>query len=191
MNCFEARPPISEHKTGKLVMKKLLIFLLCCALPACATPTTPPPDHATASAVAAPNVSFSNIHTFEFGTASAPRPGYETTPRSLEVQQRLRGAVKSALEARGFTEVTEKPDVTIKLAAGSGSGASTYREEGPALGFIGIDIFSVSSGNQIWKGAAFAEIDPTKIDDALLRRGVEHMLQGFGSEPETSVSKPQ
>jgi len=59
--------------------------------------------------------------------------------------------VKGVLEARGFTEVTERPDVTIKLAAGSGSGASTYREEGPALGFIGIDIFSVSSGNQIWR----------------------------------------
>jgi len=173
----------------KLSTKKLLVLSLCCALAACASATTPPPDHATASAVSAPNVSFSNYHSFEFGTAAAPRQGYEITQRSLDVQQRLRGAVKSALEARGFREVTEKPDVTIKLAAGSGSGASTYREEGPALGFIGIDIFSVSSGNQIWQGAAFAEVDPTKIDEALLRRGVAHMLQGFGSKPETSPSE--
>jgi len=170
-------------------MKKFFVLSLCCALAGCPTANTPPPDHATASVVAAPNVSNSNYHTFEFGTAAAPRQGYETTQRSLEVQQRLRGAVKSALEARGFMEVTEKPDLTIKLAAGSGSGASSYREEGPALGFIGLDIFSVSSGNQIWQGAAFAEIDPTKIDDALLRRGVQHMLQGFGSKPETSVTE--
>jgi hypothetical protein len=170
-------------------MKKLFVLSLCCALAACSAATPSPPDHATASAVAAPNVSFSDYHTFGFGTAAAPRQGYEVTPRSLEVQQRLRGAVKTVLEARGLTEVTEKPDMTIKLAAGSGSGAATYREEGPAIGFIGVDIFSASSGNQIWQGAAFAEIDPTKIDSALLQRGVEHMLQGFGSKSTTSAAE--
>ncbi|HYQ30148.1 MAG TPA: DUF4136 domain-containing protein [Polyangiaceae bacterium] len=164
-------------------MNKLFALPLCFALAACGGATPPSPAHATASAVAAPNVSFADYHTFEFGTAAAPRQGYEVTPRSLEVQQRLRSAVKSALEARSLTEATEKPDLTIKLAAGSGSGPTTYREDGPAIGFIGIDIFSVSSGNQIWQGAAFAEIDPTKIDDALLKRGVDHMLQGFGSKP--------
>ena len=163
-------------------MNKLFVLPLWCALAACAG-TTPPPDHATASAVAAPKVSFSDYHTFGFGTAAAPRQGYEVTPRSLEVQRRLRGAVKGVLEARGFAEVTEKPDMTIKLAAGSGSGEATYREQGPAVGFIGVDVFSASSGNQIWQGAAFAEVDPTKIDDALLQRGVQHMLQGFGSKP--------
>jgi spore coat protein U-like protein len=169
-------------------MKNILIFTLYGSLAGCATATTPPPEHATASAVAASNVSFSNYHTFEFGTAAAPRQGYEVTQRSLDVQQRLRSAVKRALEARGLKEVTGKPDVTVKLAAGSGSGESTYRDVGPALGFIGIDIFAVSSGNQVWQGTAFAEIDPTKIDDALLLRGVERMLQGFGSKPEASDS---
>jgi len=168
-------------------MNKPFVLPLWCALVACSAGATPPPEHASASAVAAPHVSFSDYHTFGFGTAAAPRPGYEVTPRSLEVQQRLRSVVKGVLEARGFAEVTEKPDMTIKLAAGSGSGEATYREEGPAVGFIGIDVFSASSGNQIWQGAAFAEVDPTKIDDALLQRGVQHMLQGFGAKPGAST----
>ncbi len=41
----------------------------------------------------------------------------------------------------------------------------------------------------IWKGSGFAEIDPVTIDDALLRRGVDHMLAGFGPQPTDSVAR--
>jgi hypothetical protein len=57
------------------------------------------------------------------------------------------------------------------------------------VGFIGVDIYSQASGNQIWQGSAFAEIDPMKIDDALLRQGVDHMLDGFGSRRAESVAQ--
>jgi hypothetical protein len=58
-----------------------------------------------------------------------------------------------------------------------------------AFGFIGIDIYAGASGTQIWQGSAFAEIDPMAIDDALLRRGVDHMLEGFGPPRAESVAK--
>jgi hypothetical protein len=50
--------------------------------------------------------------------------------------------------------------------------------EAPA-GFIGIDAYDSASGAGIWHGAAFAEINPEKIDERLLSRGVEGMLATF------------
>jgi hypothetical protein len=183
-------------------MKTWMTLVLLGPLVACGA-ATPAPDHAVVSKVAAPDVSFDSYHTFSFGLAEPPRPGYEVTPRSLEVQSRLQVMVKAALEERGLTETTDNADVVVKLATGSGSGYQLRpssqgsgqippeRAPGPvpAVGFIGIDLYGRATGNQIWKGSAFAEIDPMKIDDALLRRGVDHMLAGFGSRPTESVAQ--
>ena len=125
------------------------------------------------------------------------------TARSLEVQRRLAVLVKSALESRGLTEAAERPDLLVKLVTGSGSGyqlrtshedsALTVAERAPgpipAVGFIGINIYTGGSGNQIWQGSAFAEVDPMTIDDALLRRGVDHMLHGFGTPQAENMAK--
>jgi hypothetical protein len=183
-------------------MKTWMALALLGSLVACAA-ATPAPNHAVVSKVAAPDISFASYRTFSFGLAEPPRPGYEVTPRSLEVQSRLRALVKAALEERGLTETTDNGDVVVKLATGNGSGyqlraasqgstpIAPEREPGPvpAVGFIGIDLYDRATGNQIWKGSAFAEIDPMKIDDALLRRGVDHMLAGFGPQPTASVAQ--
>jgi hypothetical protein len=161
---------------------------------------TPAPKYAVASHVAAPDTSFANYHSFAFGLAQPPRAGYEVTPRSLEVQGRLRVLVKKALEERALVETTDKADVVVKLSTGTGSGwlrpatpttgqIPPERGQVAALGFIGIDIYASASGTQIWQGSAFAEIDPMTIDDALLRRGVDHMLEGFGSPQSRSVAQ--
>jgi len=171
-------------------MKTSMTLALLSSLVACST-ATPAAKQPVVSSVAAPDVSFASYHTFGFGLAREPRPGYEVTPRSLEVQRRLQALVKTALEDRGLTETTDKPDLIVKLATGSGSSANPAPERGPspAVGFIGIDVFASASGSQIWQGSAFAEIDPMKIDDALLQRGVDHMLDGFGSVRGESVAK--
>jgi hypothetical protein len=183
-------------------MKTWMTLVLITPLVACGA-STPAPNHAVASKVAAPDVSFASYHTFSFGLAEPPRPGYQVTPRSLEVQSRLRTLVKGALEDRGLTETMDNADLVVKLATGSGSGyqlrpssqgsglVPPERLSGPApaVGFLGIDIYGRASGNQIWKGSAFAEIDPTTIDDALLRHGVDHMLAGFGAQPAESVAQ--
>jgi hypothetical protein len=161
------------------------------------------PNHAVASHVAAPGVAFESYRTFAFGPAEPPRAGYEVTPRSLEVQRRLGVLVKAALESRGLTQTAEQPDLVVKLATGSGSGYQLRpsaedsvlippdRAPGPvpALGFIGINIYAGGSGSQLWQGSAFAEVDPMAIDDALLRRGVDHMLQGFATPPAESMAQ--
>jgi len=182
-------------------MKNWITLALLGPLVACGAATSAP-NYAVASHVAAPDVSIEDYHTFAFGLAEQPRAGYDVTPRSLEVQRRVRAVVKTALEERGLAETTAAPELLVKLATGSGSGfglrppttnveydPSAKAGPEPALGFIGIDIYASASGNEIWKGSAFAEVDPTKIDDALLRRGVDHMLEGFGPRRAESVAK--
>jgi hypothetical protein len=161
-----------------------LVAVLCSC-----TKEAPPPRGVTWS-VAAPNASFASYHTFAFGLAEAPPPNYKTTPRSLEVQRRLHSVVLASLQQRGYVEDSSKSDFIVKLVTGTGEPATTaaergdiqiegYRRPAPAQGFIGIDIYDAPSGTMIWQGSAFAEIDPEKIDPALLQRGVDHMLADF------------
>src|SRR5215471_13614021 len=156
------------------------IILLCSC-----TKEAPPPRGATWS-VTAPNASYANYRTFGFGLADTPPPSYKTTPRSLEVQRRLHAVVLATLQKRGYVEDSSKSDFIVKLVTGTAEGrtdSADYQIQGyhptPAQGFIGIDIYDRPSGTMIWQGSAFAEIDPQKIDDALLQRGVDHMLADF------------
>lgn len=169
---------------------KWMTLVLAGALTACGA-ADPAPKKAVVSSVASPNASFASFRTFSFGLADPPRAGYEVTSRSLEVQRRLRVVVQNALQERGFTEAADKSDFVVKLAAGSGmaSNPSPERTMAPALGFIGINIYDSPSGTEVWQGSAFAEIDPAKIDDTLLQRGVDHMLDGFRAGPAAGVAQ--
>jgi Domain of unknown function (DUF4136) len=141
------------------------------------------PSKAVATTVSSPHASLAAYHTFSFGLADQPKAGYEVTPRSLEVQRRLRPLVLAALQERGYTESETKADFIVKLATGTGAlGASGAERAVPtslARGFIGIDVYDAPTGAEVWQGSAFAEIDTEKIDDSLLKMGVSHMLASF------------
>ena len=164
---------------------KLPIAALVVVLCSCTKEAQPP--RGAAWSVAAPNASFASYHTFAFGLAENPPQSYQTTPRSLEVQRRLHSIVLTTLQKRGYVEDKSKSDFIVKLVTGTGEGANAsaehadlqiegYRPPMPAKGFIGIHIYDAPSGSMIWQGSAFAEVDPEKIDDGLLQRGVDHML---------------
>jgi hypothetical protein len=146
-----------------------------------------PPTKTAATVVASPHASLASYHTFSFGLSDPPKEGYEVTPRSLEVQRRLRPVVLTALEQRGYTADDAGGDLVVKLAAGTGPDQHQSEEfnaeravpTGLARGYIGIDIYDRSTGSEVWQGSAFAEIDPAKIDDSLLQMGVNHMLKDF------------
>jgi hypothetical protein len=91
--------------------------------------------------------------------------------------------VLEALQERGYSEDETKADFVVKLVTGTGavpiSSAERTVTTGSARGFIGIDIYDRPTGTEVWQGSAFAEIDPEKIDDTLLKMGVAHMLAGF------------
>jgi hypothetical protein len=153
------------------------------------------PSKTTATSIASPRTEVARYRTFSFGLADQPKTGYEVTPRSLEVQRRLRPVVLDALLDRGYVEDPNQSDFIVKLAAGTGELANPAAERavptGLARGFIGIDVYDASTGTEVWKGSAFAEIDPEKIDDSLLKMGVSHMLADFPFRDTPGVAKNQ
>jgi hypothetical protein len=144
-----------------------------------------PPRQTAATVITSPHAPLGSYSTFSFGLSDPPRAGYEVTPRSLEVQRRLRLVVLAALQERGYTADDAGGDFVVKLAAGTGPDESKGGQleravpTGLARGYIGIDIYDRSTGSEVWQGSAFAEIDPATIDDSLLKMGVNHMLKDF------------
>jgi hypothetical protein len=160
------------------------------ALTACTAAAVHPKGVATS--VASPRASFAQYQTFSFGLADPPKPGYEVTQRSLEVERRLRPLVQDVLKRRGYAEGDANGDFIVKLATGTGTAPIRGEERSGstdlARGYIGIDIYDRLSGAQVWQGSAFAEIDPQKIDDSLMRLGVTHMLADFPTRAATNVA---
>ena len=172
---------------------KWILLGLAGALACCSTTAQEPKT--TATAVAAPHASLASYRSFSFGPSDPPKVGYEVTPRSLEVQRRLRTVVLSALQQRGYQAHDAQGDLVVKLATGTGPevlqgerGVERALPTGLARGYIGINIYEGSTGTEVWQGSAFAEIDPAKIDDSLLEMGVAHMLQDFPARDAGSVA---
>lgn len=176
---------------------KWITFVLVGALVACGS-NTPEPRAASASSTGAPPAHFASYRTFSFAPANPPAAGYEVTPRSLEVQQRLASLVKASLEKRGYAQASTDADLLIKISAGSGAleGDKTQRgtpDEPTPSGFIGIDAYDGRSGATVWHGSGQAELRPEQpVDDALLASGVEKILMSFParSQVETASNQP-
>lgn len=164
-------------------MKWITLALLGAAIGCGAT--SPEPRAASASGTGAPQEKFADYRTFSFAPANPPAGGYEVTPRSLEVQQRLAPLVKASLEKRGYAQAASGADLLIKISAGTGElpGDKTQRgnpDEPTPSGFIGIDAYDGRSGATVWHGSGQAELKPEQpIDDALLKSGVERILMDF------------
>ena len=168
-------------------MKWLTLTLLSVTI-ACSASTSNPP-RATASGISSPRADFSKYQTYSFGPANQPASGFSTTERSLEVQRKLASLVGASLQERGYHPSTEKADLLIKISAGSGTLDDDKVERGspsapiPA-GVIGVDAYDSVTGITLWHGSAFAEIDPQRIDEQLLSRGVKQMLASFPNRAE-------
>jgi Domain of unknown function (DUF4136) len=163
-------------------MKCMTLALLVLTTAACSAST--PPPRATASGIGSPRADFTRYQTFTFGPANPPAVGYEVTPRSLEVQRKLASLVQASLQDRGYQQSAENADLVIKISTGSGTLPGDRIQRGnraadTSAGFIGVDAYDSSSGAGVWHGSAFAEIDPERIDDSLLSRGVRDMLATF------------
>jgi hypothetical protein len=176
-------------------MLKWTLLALPCALAAC-NATTDKPPRTEASSVGSPRSDFSKYQTFTFGPANPPATGYDTTARSLEVQRRVTPLVQAQLQKRGYAERADHADLVIKLSTGTGSEPGEKTQHGSpaaptATGFIGIDAYDSQTGAGVWHGLAFAEIDPEQINDALLARGVQHMLADFPARPDAAPDAHQ
>jgi hypothetical protein len=162
---------------------KHLYLVFAAALAACNTTSSQPPN-ASVVAVKPLRSGFDSYQTFTFGTANAPSTGFEVTSRSIEVQRKVTELVDSTLAKRGYRRETNSPDLIVKISAGSGSQSHTDvgRQEKVTVqprGFISIDVYDAALGTSVWHGSGQADIDPEVIDDALLARAVDGILEQF------------
>lgn len=169
----------------KWIPLTLLVFTGACA-------STQTPSSGTATSESTQTTNLAGYHTFSFGSSDPPRPGYEVSSHSLDVQQHLMPLVEAAFTERGYARSAEGADFVVKIASGTAPPTPAAGERIDSLrgpqGFIGIDVYDKATGTEVWQGTAFAEIAMDKIDDDLLRRGVAHMLstfprQGGASDP--------
>jgi Domain of unknown function (DUF4136) len=174
---------------------KWITLALVGALVGCGS-NSPEPRSASASGSGASQSKFTEYKTFAFAPANPPAGGYEVTPRSLEVQERLAPLVKAQLEKRGYAQAANGADLLIKISAGSGElpGDKTQRgnpDEPTPSGFIGIDAYDGRSGATVWHGSGQAELKAEQpIDDALLASGVERILMDFPARAELASNQP-
>jgi hypothetical protein len=138
--------------------------------------------------VASVNAPLGEYRTFSFGLTDSPPTSYESSPRSLEVERRVRDMIGAALREKGYVE----DDTHANFVVGFGTGTqqqldtggvhegSTGSSDGVSLGKIEVDIFDVSTKAEVWRGSAVSLIDLTKdIDNRLLERAVEGVLASF------------
>jgi hypothetical protein len=162
----------------------LLSSALSIAPLACGLSTSEAPRVRT---VASPSASFARYRTFAIGLTEMRTAGYEISPRSLEVQRRLRPLVLAAFEGRGYlaSEDAAQADLIVRYASDARIAEALGPEQRPESarvvteGAIFIDVFERSTGIELWQGSVMADVSPEHIDDALLARGVEELVSRF------------
>jgi Domain of unknown function (DUF4136) len=153
------------------------------SLPACQQAVSP----AGAQSVSSPTGSFAHYHTFTFRPSGEPPAPYQLTAASFEVERRITDLVEQDLTKRGYARSDEKADLLIRLSSGRAkvdTSATGYQSgQTPAIsenkGVIVMDAFDASTMTQVWHGSAESQIDPATIDNQLLQRAVDHLVDGF------------
>jgi len=139
-----------------------------------------------------PTAPFGQYHTFSFAAPEGAPDGYEMSPRSAEVQQRLRPLFVAALQEKGYTLATGKGDFVLAYGSGRRERVILHRERSYdwldedeeddfTEGSIVLDVFDGSNDGQVWHGATRAGIDPDRIDEAQLTRSVGLLLANYPS----------
>jgi hypothetical protein len=139
-----------------------------------------------------PTAPFGRYHTFSFADPEGAPEGYKMSPRSEEVQRRLKPLLVAVLQQKGYTLATGKGDLV--LAYGSGRRERVIQHSDPSHdwldedeeddfteGSIVLDVFDGSNDGQVWHGATRAGINPDRIDQAQLERSVRRLLAKYPS----------
>ena len=140
----------------------------------------------TASLKTAP---FGSYRTFSLADPEGPPEGYKMSPRSAQVQRRLRPLIEAELQAKGYSLATGKGDFVVAYGSGRREVSIRHPQRAPwsdedenedfVEGSVVIDVFDGSNDGQVWHGATRAQIDPDKIDQAQLERTVRLLLATY------------
>jgi hypothetical protein len=156
-----------------------LLGLACLGAVGCYATAGGGPEVAT-TAAAAPNGEIGMHHTFAFGlTESAPQ-GFVSSPRTLEVERRMRGLIAAALTQKGYTEDPDKGEILVRFGA-----SNAHEAENPEtantmdMGRLGIDVYDATTKVELWRAVAVVQIDPKQINDRIVGAAVSSALATF------------
>ena len=158
-----------------------LLGLACLGAVGCYSTAGGAPEVST-TAAAAPNGDIGLHHTFAFGLTESPPQGFVASPRTLEVERRMRGLIATALTQKGYTEDADKGEILVRF------GASNAHEEGEKtgetanamdMGRLGIDVYDAATKVELWRAVAVVQIDPKQINDRVVGAAVTSALATF------------
>ena len=104
------------------------------------------------------------------------------------MERRAQALIVTELTKKGYAVSENKADFVVQLSAGNteqpipsagyleGNGSPA---EYTNMGELVIDAFDGSSRTQIWHGQASVQINPQRINDALLQTSVQQLLARF------------
>lgn len=168
----------------------LIGALACSACVAACSTSLPPPTVHTA---AAPDAPFGRYHTFSFAAPRGAPAGYTPTARSVEVQRKMRPIIAASLRDKGYVEVGEGADFVVTHGAGRRDATGTRQLSRRAVTLMGeteqersflegslvVDVYDRLTGDEVWHGAATAEIAESGIDEQRLTDAVRRVMAAF------------
>jgi hypothetical protein len=163
---------------------------------ACIACLTAACDAVTVHAATNPAASFDRYRTFSFGAPEDPPRGYLASPLSAEVRARVQPLITAAIHQKGYATASEKGDLVIQFGSGRRVvhvEKTQVREGDQSLmqephfeydvveGSLVIDAFDATNGVRVWHGSSRSEINPDRVDEALLQTSVTELLASFPS----------
>jgi hypothetical protein len=138
-------------------------------------------------------VNFAQYHTYSWGPVHAPDPFFE---------QRVREAIDSDLQAKGWHQVPTGGDVTVTAVLGKehtteyttfydglgpgwgwrgwGSGMATTSVQQIPVGTLVVDIYDTNSEHLVWRGLAHDQLsDKPDKDTKKLNKAVDKLFEKF------------
>jgi Domain of unknown function (DUF4136) len=146
-----------------------------------------------------PSASFDRYRTFSFGPLEGPPTGYGVSARSVDVQNRLRPFITSALTQRGYTLADGKGDFFVMVGSGrrrvdehdsSSVGGDWLPDDENAdfvEGSIVVDAFDSTTNGRVWHGVSVTQLDNGRVSDDVVKSSVTDLLASF---PKAKVVAP-
>jgi hypothetical protein len=173
-----------------IIVRTVLLGLLVLPIAACGSAAREVQVQSTTAAPAA-----LHAKTFAIGAIEQAPARYQTSPRSREATQRIRPLLEHALRAKGYVPAAsvaeadlvwmfasgrrEREKVISRPQHGGGEGIDTEDPDEEFMeGALVIDALD-KHGARVWHGFGRAEVDPDRIDDALLHRAVDQVMARF------------
>jgi hypothetical protein len=183
---------VGTRLAGQCLMRPALSFLLSVLLAAGAVELTACTRPVTVHNASLPTAPFAKYRTFSFGDPEGSPQGYKVSPRSAEVQRRLKPIITAVFQEKGYSLATGKGDFVIAYGSGRRDAAILHRarshdgmeedeEDDFVEGSIVLDVFDGLNDGQVWHGATLAGINPEHVDPVQLERSVKLLLARYPS----------